>query len=61
MTGPTCSLSGCGKEGVQALAEDWEHFISRIAVLGDERLLAPTGMGPGGWADETCLKPRCTL
>lgn len=26
------------------------------AALGDERLLAPIGMGPGGWADETYLK-----
>lgn len=47
---------GTAKEGIQALAEDWEHFISRIAALGDERLLAPIGMGPGGWADETYLK-----
>jgi hypothetical protein len=47
---------GSAKEGVQALAEDWEHFISRIAALGDKRLLAPIGMGPGGWADETYLK-----
>ncbi|GAA3465491.1 DinB family protein [Nonomuraea roseola] len=47
---------GTAKEGVQALAEDWEHFISRIAALGDERLLAPIGLGPGGWADETYLK-----
>lgn len=47
---------GTAKEGVQALAEDWEHFISRIAALGDKRLLAPMGMGPGGWADETYLK-----
>lgn len=47
---------GTAKEGVQALAEDWEHFISRIAALGDKRLLAPMGLGPGGWADETYLK-----
>ncbi|MFD1938378.1 MULTISPECIES: DinB family protein [Nonomuraea] len=47
---------GTAKDGVQALAEDWEHFISRIAALGDKRLLAPIGMGPGGWADETYLK-----
>ncbi|GGQ23050.1 DinB family protein [Streptosporangium pseudovulgare] len=47
---------GTAKEGIQALAEDWEHFISRIAALGDKRLLAPIGMGPGGWADETYLK-----
>lgn len=44
------------REGVQALAEDWEHFDSRIAALGDERLLAPMGRGPGGWADATYLK-----
>jgi hypothetical protein len=47
---------GTAKEGVQALAEDWEHFVSRIAALGDRRLLAPMGLGPGGWADETYLK-----
>ncbi|MFI7617177.1 DinB family protein [Nonomuraea terrae] len=37
---------GTAKEGIEALAEDWEHFISRLAALGDERLLAPIGMGP---------------
>jgi hypothetical protein len=47
---------GTAKEGVQALAEDWERFVSRIAALGDKRLLAPMGLGPGGWADETYLK-----
>lgn len=47
---------GTAQEGVQALAVDWEHFISRVAALGDERLLAPIGRGPGGWADESCLK-----
>jgi hypothetical protein len=47
---------GTAKEGVQALAEDWRHFVSRIAALGDQRLLAPMGRGPGGWADETYLK-----
>jgi hypothetical protein len=47
---------GTAKDSVQALAEDWERFISRIAALGDERLLAPMGLGPGGWADETYLK-----
>ena len=47
---------GTAKEGVQALAEDWERFISRIAALGDKRLLEPTGLGPGGWSGETYLK-----
>jgi hypothetical protein len=47
---------GTAKEGVQALAEDWERFISRIAALGDKRLLAPTRIGPDYWADETYLK-----
>lgn len=47
---------GTAKEGIEALAEDWGHFISRIAALGDKRLLAPMGEGPGGWADETYLK-----
>ena len=47
---------GTAKEGVQALAEDWERFISRIAALGDKRLLEPMGLGPGGWAGETYLK-----
>jgi hypothetical protein len=47
---------GTARDGVQALADDWEHFISRIAALGDKRLLTPIGMGPGGWADETYLK-----
>lgn len=40
---------GTPKRDVQALAEDWEHFISRIAALGGKRLQAPIGMGPGGW------------
>lgn len=47
---------GTAKEGVKALAEDWERFISRIAALGDKRLLEPMGLGPGGWAGETYLK-----
>ncbi len=47
---------GTAMEGIDALAEDWEHFVSRLAALGDQRLLAPIGMGPGGWADETYLK-----
>ena len=47
---------GTAKEGIQALAEDWERFTSRIAALGDKRLLAPMGLGPGGWAGETYLK-----
>jgi hypothetical protein len=45
---------GTAKEGVQALAEDWEQFTSRIAALGDKRLLEPMGLGP--WAHETYLK-----
>lgn len=47
---------GNAKEGVQALAGDWNHFVSRIAALGDKRLLAPMGLGPGTWTDETYLK-----
>ncbi|MDT7845422.1 DinB family protein [Streptomyces justiciae] len=47
---------GTAEEGVAALAEDWEHFISRVAALGDKRLLEPIGIGPGGWADETYFK-----
>lgn len=47
---------GTAEEGVKALAEDWERFTSRIAALGDERLLAPTVLGPDGWARETYLK-----
>jgi hypothetical protein len=47
---------GTAKEGVQALAEDWERFISRITALGDTRLLAPMGLGPAGFAEETYLK-----
>ncbi|MFI5801846.1 DinB family protein [Streptomyces sp. NPDC051561] len=54
--GDRLAWPGTAEEGVQALAEDWEHFTSRIAALGDERLLAPIGMGPGGWADESYLK-----
>jgi hypothetical protein len=46
---------GTAAEGVQALAEDWERFVSRIAALGDQRLLEPMGHAPGGWADETYL------
>lgn len=47
---------GTAKEGVEALAEDWDRFISRIAALGDARLLAPMGMGPSPWSDDTYLK-----
>jgi len=47
---------GTAKEGVQALADDWERFISRIAALGDKRLLEPMGIGPGSWAGQTYLK-----
>lgn len=47
---------GTAKEGVQALAEDWQRFVSHIAALGDEHLLAPMGVGPGGWAKEHYLK-----
>ncbi|AXQ53925.1 MULTISPECIES: DinB family protein [Streptomyces] len=47
---------GTAEEGIQALAEDWEHFVSRLAALDDARLLAPMGRGPGGWADETYQK-----
>lgn len=47
---------GTAEEGVEALAEDWERFVSRIASLGDKRLLAPMGLGPGRWADERYLK-----
>jgi hypothetical protein len=54
--GDRLAWPGTAKEGIQALAEDWERFVSRIAALGDKRLLAPIGLGPGGWADETYLK-----
>jgi hypothetical protein len=46
---------GTAKEGIQALAEDWEHFVSRIAALGDKRLLCPMGLGPSGAAEESYL------
>lgn len=54
--GDRLTWPGTAKEGVQALAEDWERFISRVAALGDTRLLAPMGQGAGRWADETYLK-----
>jgi hypothetical protein len=54
--GDRLAWPGTAKEGVQALAEDWERFVSRIAALGDKRLMAPMGFGPGGWADEHYLK-----
>ena len=56
-TDPSCQLAPKipAKEGVQSLAEDWERLISRIAALGDERLLEPMGLGPG-WAGESYLK-----
>ena len=47
---------GTAKDGVRALAEDWERFVSRIASLGDERLLAPIGLGPGSWPEARYLK-----
>jgi hypothetical protein len=46
---------GTAKEGVEALAEDWEHFVSRIAALGDKRLLEPMGMGPEEVVDASYL------
>lgn len=49
-------MGGHSESGVHALAEDWERFVSRIAGLGDQRLLAPMGLGPGAWADETYLQ-----
>ncbi len=54
--GDRLAWPGTAKEGVRALAEDWERFVSRIASLGDTRLLAPMGLGPSGWADESYLK-----
>lgn len=54
--GDRLAWPGTANEGVQALAEDWERFVSRIAALGDERLLAPMGVGPRGWAEERYLK-----
>ncbi|MFD1249245.1 DinB family protein [Nocardioides ginsengisoli] len=54
--GDRLAWPGTAAEGLQALAEDWERFVSRIASLGDEGLLAPMGRGPGGWADERYLK-----
>jgi hypothetical protein len=54
--GDRLAWPGTAKEGVQALAEDWEHFVSSIAALGDKRLLAPMGVGPDSWADERYLK-----
>ena len=54
--GDRLAWPGTAKEGVEALAEDWKRFVSRIEALGDERLLAPMGLGPGGWSDERYLK-----
>ena len=45
---------GTAKEGIQALADDWGHFVSHLEALGDERLLAPMGRGP--WGQESYLK-----
>ncbi|GAA1976047.1 DinB family protein [Catenulispora subtropica] len=47
---------GTAEEGIQALAEDWERFVSRIAALGDDRLLAPMGLGPDEVSGQTYLK-----
>ncbi|HVX47183.1 MAG TPA: DinB family protein [Mycobacteriales bacterium] len=47
---------GTAADGIAALAEDCERFVSRISALGDKRLLAPIGRGPGGWSGETYLK-----
>jgi hypothetical protein len=54
--GDRLAWPGTAKEGVEALAEDWERFISRIAALGDARLLAPTALGPDGWDGGSYLK-----
>ncbi len=54
--GDRLAWPGTTKEGVEALAQDWERFVSHIAALGDKRLLAPIGLGPGGWDRETYLK-----
>lgn len=47
---------GTAKAGIEALAEDWDRFVSRIAALGDQRLLAPMGLGPEPWSKDTYLK-----
>ncbi|NUP49671.1 MAG: DinB family protein [Catenulispora sp.] len=47
---------GTAKAGVEALAEDWDRFVSRIAALGDRRLVAPMGVGPEPWSNDTYLK-----
>ncbi|MBR7835721.1 DinB family protein [Actinospica durhamensis] len=54
--GDRLAWPGTAKEGIQALAEEWERFTSRIAALGDKRLLEPMGLGPGDSAGETYLK-----
>ncbi|MBS2539929.1 DinB family protein [Catenulispora sp. NF23] len=46
---------GTAKEGLQELAEDWERFTTRIAALGDKRLLEPMGRG-GDFGKESYLK-----
>lgn len=46
---------GTAKEGLQVLAEDWERFTSRIAALGDKRLLEPIG-GDTAFGKESYLR-----
>lgn len=47
---------GTAKEGIAAMAADWDRFRAAMAALGDEGLLAPMGPRAGQFAEETFLK-----
>lgn len=46
---------GTADDGVKALAADWASFTSRVAALGDARLLEPMGPRAGDFAHESFL------
>ncbi|WP_245594644.1 GNAT family N-acetyltransferase [Actinospica robiniae] len=47
---------GTADEAVQALADDWANFESRLAALGDKRLLEPMGPRAKAFAEKTYLQ-----
>jgi hypothetical protein len=46
---------GTAAASVRALADDWARFESRVAALGDERLVEPMGPRAGEFAHESYL------
>jgi hypothetical protein len=47
---------GTADEAAQALADDWAGFESRVAALGDKRLIEPMGPRAKQYAEKTYLQ-----